>query len=201
MNISQCCTKSRSVAHLSQNIMALHFTFQPKASIHAGRQPAGAEKGLKSGELGLGSRARAQPGVDASRSELAALEIEREATELTLETTLAMATDIYQSAARSQQQWQEKVLPLLDQASRAAASAYEVGATSALEWHTIQTELIDGQLAALEEGLRGQRALIEIERLLGRAATGPILSGSSNGSSPSNLSRPSIPSSPLEHQQ
>ncbi len=140
--------------------------------------------------LPLGSRARAQPGIDASRSELAALEIEREVTELTFETTLAMATDIYQSAARSQQQWEEKVLPLLDQAARAAASAYEAGAASALEWHTLQTELIDGQLAALEEGLRGQRALIEIERLLGRTAIGPILSGASGGSSPSNSVSP-----------
>ncbi len=122
--------------------------------------------------LPLGKRSRAQPGVDASHAELAALEIENEATELTVSTTLAMATDIYESAARSQQQWHEQVVPMLDKASRTAASAYEAGAATALEWHTVQTELIDAQLNALEQGLRGQRALIEIERLLGRSVTG-----------------------------
>ena len=67
------------------------------------------------------------------------------------------------------QRLQDAVLPKLAKAERAAERAYRAGAISYLEWAQLQTERIASRRQQLEVALDAQRALIEIQRLTGRA--------------------------------
>lgn len=117
----------------------------------------------------LGARGRAQPEIRAAEAELAALSIEREASGLSLYSTLAEAHGRYLVARLEVQRLDEDVLPRLTQAEAAAARAYRAGAASYLEWTTLQAERTAARRQQLEAALEAQRALIEIQRLTGQA--------------------------------
>ncbi len=117
----------------------------------------------------LGSARRAEPGIRAAEAELALVEVEREAEGLALYSTLADAHGRYRTAQFEVQRLQDAVLPKLAKAERAAERAYRAGAISYLEWAQLQSERTSGRRQQLEAALDAQRALIEIQRLTGRA--------------------------------
>ncbi|MGX5729679.1 TolC family protein [Pseudoxanthomonas beigongshangi] len=117
----------------------------------------------------LGSARRAEPGIRAAEAELALVEVEREAEGLALYSTLADAHGRYRTAQFEVQRLQDAVLPKLAKAERAAERAYRAGAISYLEWAQLQSERTGARRQQLEAALDAQRALIEIQRLTGRA--------------------------------
>ncbi len=117
----------------------------------------------------LGGQGRAQPGIRAARAELAALEIEREAKDLSLYSILVEAHGRYRIARTEVRRLGADVLPLLDRAEAAAAAAYRAGAASYLEWASLQGERSAVRKQRLDAALEAQRALIEIQRLTGQA--------------------------------
>lgn len=127
--------------------------------------------------LPLGASARAQPGLRAARAELAGLEIEREAAGLALYSTLAEAHGRYQVARIEVTRLQDDVLPRLSQAEQATGHAYRAGAASYLEWASVQAEHTAVRQQRVEAALRGQLALIEIQRLTGQ----PLLAKPESG--------------------
>lgn len=134
------------------------------------RRLPGNDVGLLAGvSMPLGATSRAEPGIRAARADLAVLEIEREATGLSLYSTLAEAHGRYLVARLEVQRLGSDVIPRLKQAEVAAADAYRAGAASYLEWATLQAERIDARKRQLEAALEAQRALIEIQRLTGQA--------------------------------
>ena len=117
----------------------------------------------------LGAASRAQPGIRAARAELTALEIEREATGLSLYSTLAEAHGRFRVARLEAQRLGEDVIPRLTKAEAAAATTYRAGAASHLEWASLQAERTGARRQQLEAALEAQHSLIEIQRLTGQA--------------------------------
>ncbi|WP_349615848.1 TolC family protein [Azotobacter salinestris] len=119
--------------------------------------------------LPLGAERRAAPEIRAAEAELGALEIEREARELSLHSTLAEAHGRYRAAQLEVRRLQDEVIPLLSRAESAAERAYRAGAISYLEWAQLQSERTAARRQQLDAALDAQRSLIEIQRLTGQA--------------------------------
>lgn len=117
----------------------------------------------------LGAQARAQPEIRAAEAELAVLELEREAKNLSLYSTLADAHGRYLSAQLEVQRLGSDIIPKLSKAEAAAERAYRAGAISYLEWAQLQSERTSARRQQLDSALEAQRALIEIQRLTGQA--------------------------------
>jgi cobalt-zinc-cadmium efflux system outer membrane protein len=116
----------------------------------------------------LGTRARARPEIRVAEAELALLEIEREAKNLSLYSTLAEAHGRFLSAQLEVRRLGSDVLPKLAKAEAAAERAYRAGAISYLEWAQLQSERTAARKQQLDAALEAQRALIEIQRLTGQ---------------------------------
>ncbi|MEO6227622.1 MAG: TolC family protein, partial [Thermomonas sp.] len=117
----------------------------------------------------LGSRSRAQPAIRVAEAELAGVEIEREAKDMALYSTLVEAHGRYRSAQLEVERLRSDILPKLDRAASAAERAYRAGAISYLEWAQLQSEGIAARKQQLEVALDAQRALIELQRLTGQS--------------------------------
>lgn len=115
----------------------------------------------------LGSAARTGPEIRAAEAELAALDLERESSELGLYATLAQAHGRLSASVSDTTQLRDDVLPLLAKAENAAESAYRAGALSYLEWAQLQSETTTARRQQLAAIVEAQRALIEIQRLTG----------------------------------
>ena len=116
----------------------------------------------------LGSRSRAQPAIRVAEAELAGVEIEREAKDMALYSTLVEAHGRYRNAQLEVERLRSDILPKLDLAAAAAERAYRAGAISYLEWAQLQSEGIAARKQQLEVALDAQRALIELQRLTGQ---------------------------------
>ena len=115
----------------------------------------------------LGTSRRAEPEVRAGESELQALSLERESSEFTLYATLAQAYGQYVADKAELQAYRDELLPRLARAEAAAERAYRAGALSYLEWAQVQSETTAALKQQLAAALEAQRALIEIQRLIG----------------------------------
>lgn len=136
--------------------------------VGARRLQAGGDAALVAGvSLPLGGMRRAQPGIRAAESELAALELERESRDVALYSTLVEAHGRYRVAQLEVERTRDEILPRLARAEQAAERAYRAGATSYLEWAQLQSETIAAQRQQLDAALDAQRALIELQRLTG----------------------------------
>ena len=134
------------------------------------RLQADGDFGLVAGlSMPLGARKRAQPAIRAAEAELASLEIEREAKDMALYSTLAEAHGRYRVAQVEVARLRDDVLPRLAKAEAAAERAYRAGAVSYLEWAQLQSERTAARRQQLEAALDAQRALIELQRLTGQA--------------------------------
>ena len=118
--------------------------------------------------LPLGGTRRAQPEIDAARTALEMLGIERESLDLALYSTLVDAHGRFGLAQLEVRHLADEVLPRLARAERAAERAYRAGATSYLEWAQLQSERTDMQRTQLESALQAHLAFIEIQRLTGQ---------------------------------
>ncbi len=119
--------------------------------------------------LPLGGARRTAPDLRAAEADLAALDIEREARDIALYSTLADAHGRYRVAQLDVQRTREEVLPRLLRAEQAAERAYRGGAISYLEWAQLQSETTATRRQQLDAALDAQAALIEIQRLTGQA--------------------------------
>lgn len=117
----------------------------------------------------LGARSRAQPAQRAAEAELAAVEVEREGKDLALHSTLLDAHGRYRAAQLEVERVRDEVLPLLARAEAAAERAYRAGAASYLEWAQLQSARTAELRQQLDVAVDAQRALIEIQRLIGRS--------------------------------
>ncbi|MBS0514286.1 MAG: TolC family protein [Proteobacteria bacterium] len=117
----------------------------------------------------LGTSRRAEPGIREAESELDALSLERESSELTLYATLAQAHGQYRARKVEVERSRDEVLPRLGRAEAAAERAYRSGALSYLEWAQVQNETTAARKQQLAAALDAQRALIEIQRLTGES--------------------------------
>lgn len=117
----------------------------------------------------LGSRSRAQPAIRVAEAELAGVEIEREAKEMALYSTLVEAHGRYRIAQLEVERLRTDILPKLDRAAASAERAYRAGATSYLEWSQVQSEGTAARKQQLDIALDAQRALIELQRLTGQS--------------------------------
>lgn len=134
------------------------------------RLQADGDVGLVAGvSMPLGMRARAQPAIRAAQAELAALEIEREAGDMALYSTLVDAHGRYRLARLEVARLRDEVLPKLGKAEAAAERAYRAGAISYLEWAQLQSERTAARRQQLDVALDAQRALIELQRLTGQS--------------------------------
>ena len=138
-------------------------------SVGLRRLQAEGDFGLVAGiSMPLGARTRAQPAIRAAQAELAALEIEREARDMALYSTLLEAHGRYRLARLEVARLRDDVLPKLGKAEAAAERAYRAGAISYLEWAQLQSERTAARRQQLEVALDAQRALIELQRLTGQ---------------------------------
>jgi cobalt-zinc-cadmium efflux system outer membrane protein len=117
--------------------------------------------------LPLGSAKRAAPEIRSAQAELAALDFERESSELTLYATLAQAHARLAASAADAHELDDELLPRLHRAEAAAEKAYRAGALSYLEWAQLQSETTVARRQQLADTIDAQRALIEIQRLTG----------------------------------
>lgn len=139
-------------------------------SVGVRRLQAEGDFGLVAGlSMPLGSRSRAQPAIRAAEAELAGIEIEREAKDMALYSTLVEAHGRYRIAQLEVERLRTDILPKLERAASAAERAYRAGATSYLEWAQLQSEGIAARKQQLDVALDAQRALIELQRLTGQS--------------------------------
>lgn len=115
----------------------------------------------------LGSASRTGPDIRAAEAELAALEFERESSELSLQSTLAQAHGRLVASAADARAIRDELIPLLTKGENAAAEAYNAGALSYLEWAQLQSETTLARRQQINATVEAQRALIEIQRLTG----------------------------------
>ena len=147
------------------------------------RLQANGDFGLVAGvSMPLGTRSRAQPGIRAAEAELASLEIEREAKDMALYSTLVEAHGRYRVAQVEVARLRDDVLPKLGKAEAAAERAYRAGAISYLEWAQLQSERTSARKQQLEVALDAQRALIELQRLTGQSLV--VDASSARGNTP-----------------
>jgi len=138
-------------------------------SLGVRRLQAGGDYGLVAGvSMTLGARERAQPAIRAAEAELASLDIEREAKDMALYSTLVEAHGRYRVAQAEVVRLRDDVLPKLGRAEAAAERAYRGGAISYLEWAQLQSENTATRRQQLDAALEAQRALIELQRLTGQ---------------------------------
>ena len=123
--------------------------------------------------LPLGSAARAEPEIRSAEAELAALDLERESSELGLYATLAQAHARLVASVSDAREIDDELLPRLRRAEAAAEKAYRAGALSYLEWAQLQSETTVTQRQQLADAIDAQRALIEIQRLTGATFVTP----------------------------
>jgi cobalt-zinc-cadmium efflux system outer membrane protein len=126
----------------------------------------------------LGSGSRADARIRAAQSELAALTLEREAEELTLEATLVEAHMRLSGANSLVVTARDVLIPKFEQAERAAERAFRAGALTYIEWAQVQSDVVSVRTEQLLAAVDAHRALIEIQRLTGSSFTATAHSSS-----------------------
>lgn len=117
----------------------------------------------------LGSTIRAAPELRAAQAELAALDLQREGEQRAVEATLAQAWSQLDQSVAIARELDEKLLPQLQRAEAAAGRSFRAGASDYLTWAQFQTDVLQARRERLAAALDAQRALIELQRLTGRA--------------------------------
>jgi cobalt-zinc-cadmium efflux system outer membrane protein len=146
------------------------------------RLQQGSDWGVVAGvSIPLGNAARATPDIRVAEVELGAIELEREAGELSLYATLAQAYGQYAMGKSQVERARDDLLPRLRRAEASAERAYRAGALSYLDWAQLQNETTAAREQQLAAALDAQRALIEIQRLTGEAI---VAVPSSEGTTP-----------------
>lgn len=117
----------------------------------------------------LASGKRASGAIQAARAEQDAAEFAEDSAKLQLEARLNQTFSAHQQAFREVQSLREQILPLMQEASRATASAFEQGRYSSLELAMAQRELLEARAELISAALRAHQTRIELERLTASA--------------------------------
>ncbi len=117
----------------------------------------------------LASGKRASGAIQTARAEQNAAELAEDSTKIQLESRLKQTFTAHQQAWSEVKSLREQILPLMQEASRATASAFEQGRYSSLELAMAQRELLDTRAELIRAALRAHETRIELERLTASA--------------------------------
>mgnify|MGYP003575268499 CR=1 FL=1 len=117
----------------------------------------------------LASGTRASGALQTARAEQDAAQFAEDAAKSQLEARLNQTFTAHQQAWSEVQSLRERILPLMQEASRATASAFEQGRYSSLELAMAQRELLDTRAELISAALRAHETRIELERLTASA--------------------------------
>lgn len=117
----------------------------------------------------LASGKRASGAIQTARAEQNAAELAEDSAKIQLESRLKQTFTAHQQAGSEVKSLREQILPLMQEASRATASAFEQGRYSSLELAMAQRELLDTRAELIRAALRAHETRIELERLTASA--------------------------------
>ncbi len=117
----------------------------------------------------LASGRRASGAIQTARAEQNAAELAEDSAKIQLESRLKQTFTAHQQAWSEVKSLREQILPLMQEASRATASAFEQGRYSSLELAMAQRELLDTRAELIRAALRAHETRIELERLTASA--------------------------------
>lgn len=117
----------------------------------------------------LASGKRASGAIKTALAEQDAAQFAEDVAKLRLDTRLNQTFVAHQQAWSEVQSLRERILPLMQDASRATANAFEQGRYSSLELAMAQRELLDTRAELISAALRAHETRIELERLTASA--------------------------------
>lgn len=117
----------------------------------------------------LASGRRASGAIKTARAEQDAAQLAEDSAKSQLETRLYQTFTAHQQAWGEVQSLRERILPLMQDASRATANAFEQGRYSSLELAMAQRELLETRAELISAALRAHETRIELERLTASA--------------------------------
>ena len=115
----------------------------------------------------LGASKRASGALTTAAANQANAEQNRANTRTQLHAQLGILHSAYQQALNEVRSLRSDVVPALEQASKAASSAFAQGRYSYQELNMAQRELLDARLSLIAAAARAQHLTIDIERLTG----------------------------------
>jgi len=117
----------------------------------------------------LAVRNRNEGRIATARASIARTGAERAAAEVRIETLLFVLHQELNHDLQTAQRLRDDIVPQLEQALIDTRRAFELGRYSYLEWRAVQGEVLDANLALLENSINAHANVIEIERLTGVA--------------------------------
>jgi cobalt-zinc-cadmium efflux system outer membrane protein len=119
----------------------------------------------------LASGKRASGAISKARAEQDAAMFVADSTKVQLEARLNQIYSAHQQALAELYSLRDQILPLLQDANRATATAFDQGRYSSLELALAQRELLEARAALIDAALRAHETRIELERLTASAPT------------------------------
>jgi len=125
----------------------------------------------------LASGRRASGAISKARAEQDAATLAADSTKVQLEARLNQTYNAHSQALTELHSLRDQILPLLQEANRATATAFDQGRYSSLELALAQRELLEARAALIDAALRAHETRIELERLTASAPVQPTQSG------------------------
>lgn len=125
----------------------------------------------------LASGKRASGAISKARAEQDAATFAADSAKVQLEARLNQTFSAHTQALTELHSLRDQILPLLQDAYRATAAAFEQGRYSSLELALAQRELLEARAALIDAALRAHETRIELERLTASAPVQPTQSG------------------------
>lgn len=120
-------------------------------------------------DIPLASGRRARGALQTALAEQDAAQFNEDSAKIQLEARLNQTYSAHRQAWREVQSLREQVLPLMQDANRATAHAFEQGRYSSLELAMAQRELLDARAELIDAALYAHQTRIELERLTAAA--------------------------------
>ena len=125
----------------------------------------------------LASRKRASGAISKARAEQDAAAFAADSAKVQLEARLNQTYSAHSQALTELNSLRDQILPLLQDANRATAVAFDQGRYSSLELALAQRELLEARAALIDAALRAHETRIELERLTASAPVDSTQSG------------------------
>lgn len=125
----------------------------------------------------LASGKRASGAISKARAEQDAATFAADSAKVQLEARLNQTYSAHSQALTELHSLRDQILPLLQDANRATATAFDQGRYSSLELALAQRELLEARAALIDAALRAHETRIELERLTASASAQSTQSG------------------------
>lgn len=125
----------------------------------------------------LASGKRASGAISKARAEQDAATFAADSAKVQLEARLNQTYSAHSQALTELHSLRDQILPLLQDANRATAAAFDQGRYSSLELALAQRELLEARAALIDAALRAHETRIELERLTASAPVESTQSG------------------------